>query len=126
MLADRSTAMTRPRGSLCSRCSVSRPLPQPRSSAVSSPRRSSEATIASPHDCIGLARRSYACAFHSVTRGLWYIGRMLWVKLVAGVLLGLVGLVFLGQGLGFIPGSFMTGQAMWAIIGAVLVIVAAW
>lgn len=33
----------------------------------------------------------------------------------------LVGGVFLGQGLGFIPGSFMTGSATWAVIGAVMV-----
>jgi biotin transporter BioY len=51
---------------------------------------------------------------------------MMWVKLVGGVVLLLLGLVWLGQGLGFIRGSFMTGQAMWAIIGAVLVVIAAW
>ena len=33
-----------------------------------------------------------------------------------------MGLIFLGQGLGLIPGSFMTGQAFWALVGAVLVI----
>jgi hypothetical protein len=33
----------------------------------------------------------------------------------------LVGAIFLGQGLGFIPGSFMTGSGMWAAIGAVMV-----
>ncbi len=51
---------------------------------------------------------------------------MLWVKLVLGIVLGLMGLVWLGQGLGFIPGSFMTGQLMWAVIGAVLLIIAAY
>jgi biotin transporter BioY len=51
---------------------------------------------------------------------------MMWVKLVGGVVLLLLGLVWLGQGIGFIRGSFMTGQAMWAIIGAVLVVIAAW
>jgi biotin transporter BioY len=51
---------------------------------------------------------------------------MMWVKLVGGVVLLLLGVVWLGQGLGFIRGSFMTGQAMWAIIGAVLVVIAAW
>ena len=49
----------------------------------------------------------------------------MWVKLVGGVVLLLLGLVWLGQGLGFIRGSFMTGQAMWAIIGAVLVVAGA-
>ena len=51
---------------------------------------------------------------------------MLWVRLILGIVLGLVGLVWLGQGLGFLPGSFMTGQLMWAVIGAVLVIIAAY
>ncbi len=44
---------------------------------------------------------------------------------VAGVLL-LVGLVWLGQGLGFIRGSFMSGQQTWAMIGAIFVVVGAW
>jgi hypothetical protein len=34
-----------------------------------------------------------------------------------------VGLVWLGQGIGWIPGSFMTGSVFWAIIGAIAVIV---
>ena len=33
------------------------------------------------------------------------------------VVLGLVGLVWLGQGLGWIPGSFMTGDPLWAWLG---------
>ena len=40
---------------------------------------------------------------------------------IAAVLV-LVGLVWIGQGLGFIPGSFMTAQRIWAVIGAVLVV----
>ena len=51
---------------------------------------------------------------------------MVWVRLVVGVLLGLMGLVWLGQGLNLIKGSFMTGQPQWAVIGAVLLIVGAW
>jgi hypothetical protein len=38
-----------------------------------------------------------------------------------GLLLLLVGAVFVGQGVGAIGGSFMTGQTKWAVIGAVLV-----
>ena len=41
--------------------------------------------------------------------------------IVIGVLIGLLGLVWLGQGMGFIKGSFMTGSGLWAGIGAVLV-----
>jgi hypothetical protein len=51
---------------------------------------------------------------------------MHWVRLVVGILCGFLGLVWIGQGLNFIPGSFMTGQLQWAIIGLVLVAVAVW
>jgi hypothetical protein len=51
---------------------------------------------------------------------------MRWVKLVVGILLGLIGLVWVGQGLNLIKGSGMTGQLQWAVIGAVLIVIAAW
>ena len=51
---------------------------------------------------------------------------MTWVRLIVGILIGLMGLVWLGQGLNLIKGSFMTGQTQWAIVGAVLVVIAAW
>jgi hypothetical protein len=41
------------------------------------------------------------------------------VRLVIGVVLCLVGIVWVGQGVGAIGGSFMTGEAVWAVIGAV-------
>ncbi len=41
--------------------------------------------------------------------------------LVAAVLV-LVGLIFIGQGLGYIRGSGMTDQPVWAVVGAVLVV----
>lgn len=45
-------------------------------------------------------------------------------RLVAGVLLGLVGLVWIGQGLGLLRGSsFMVDDVRWAIAGAVLIVV---
>jgi len=40
--------------------------------------------------------------------------RALWVLLLV------MGLVFLGQGVGLIPGSFMTGRVEWAVIGGLL------
>jgi hypothetical protein len=46
-------------------------------------------------------------------------------RLVIAAVLGLLGLVWLGQGLGFIPGSFMTGSQFWATVGTVLLVVAA-
>ena len=38
------------------------------------------------------------------------------------VLLAVVGLVWLGQGIGVIGGSFMTGEPVWAIIGAAMLV----
>jgi hypothetical protein len=40
-----------------------------------------------------------------------------------GLLVVLAGAVFAGQGLGFIPGSFMTGDMKWFWIGSGMVIV---
>jgi F0F1-type ATP synthase assembly protein I len=40
-----------------------------------------------------------------------------------GVLVLLVGAVFVGQGLGYIPGSFMTGDMKWFWIGSAMVVV---
>jgi len=42
---------------------------------------------------------------------------------VVGVLVLLVGAVFAGQGLGYIPGSFMTGDMHWFWIGGAMVVV---
>jgi hypothetical protein len=42
------------------------------------------------------------------------------VRIVAVASL-LAGLVFFFQGIGVIPGSFMTGRSEWAIVGAALV-----
>ena len=45
------------------------------------------------------------------------------VLLVVGLLLAAAGLVWIGQGLGLLPGSFMSGDPFWAGAGAVAVIV---
>ena len=42
---------------------------------------------------------------------------------VVGVLVVLVGAVFAGQGLGYIPDSFMTGDIRWFWIGGAMVVV---
>lgn len=44
---------------------------------------------------------------------------MRYVLLLVGGLMALMGGVWLLQGVGVLPGSFMTGQAFWAIVGAV-------
>jgi hypothetical protein len=42
---------------------------------------------------------------------------------VVGVLVLLVGAVFAGQGLGYIPGSIMTGDIKWFWIGGAMVVI---
>jgi uncharacterized membrane protein HdeD (DUF308 family) len=43
-------------------------------------------------------------------------------RTVIGVGLCLVGVVWIGQGIGLIGGSFMSGQAVWAVVGAIVII----
>jgi hypothetical protein len=42
---------------------------------------------------------------------------------VVGLLVLLAGAVFAGQGLGYIPGSFMTGDVKWFWIGSAMVVI---
>ncbi|MFI5262423.1 MAG: hypothetical protein ACHQZR_07715 [Candidatus Limnocylindrales bacterium] len=53
-----------------------------------------------------------------------------WVPLLVGVLLALVGLVWIGQGTGLIGGSAMSGATVWAVVGLVALVaggaLAAW
>jgi hypothetical protein len=46
-----------------------------------------------------------------------YPSSMRMAALVVGVLLALLGLVWMGQGLGYVKGSFMTGNLLWFWIG---------
>ena len=46
-----------------------------------------------------------------------------WVSLVVGALIALIGLVWIGQGVGLIGGGFMSGNGMWAVIGLVLAVI---
>lgn len=41
-------------------------------------------------------------------------------SVVLGLVALLVGLLWVGQGLGYVPGSFMTGARMWFWIGLAL------
>lgn len=42
---------------------------------------------------------------------------------ILGVLLALVGIVWILQGINVLPGSFMTGQMQWAVYGAIAVVI---
>ena len=44
-------------------------------------------------------------------------------RLIVGVLAVLVGGVWILQGTGMLPGSFMTGQRMWLIIGTIVAVI---
>jgi len=44
------------------------------------------------------------------------------LRRIVGALLFFTGVVWIGQGLGWITGSFMTGSAFWAIVGALCVV----
>jgi hypothetical protein len=46
-----------------------------------------------------------------------------YVLLIVGGLMVLVGVVWLLQGVGILPGSFMTRQAFWAVMGAICLVV---
>ncbi len=48
---------------------------------------------------------------------------MRYVLLIVGGLMILMGGVWLLQGIGILPGSFMTGQVFWAVMGAVFMAV---
>jgi hypothetical protein len=47
------------------------------------------------------------------------------VVIILGVLLVLIGVVWIGQGLGLIAGSVMTGDRTWFYVGIVMVVVGA-
>ena len=46
------------------------------------------------------------------------------VKRPLVAVLAVLGLVWLGQGIGLIGGSFMSGDPLWAVIGASLIVAA--
>ena len=48
---------------------------------------------------------------------------MRYVLLIVGGLMVLVGGVWFLQGVGILPGSFMSGQSFWAIMGAIFLAV---
>ena len=48
---------------------------------------------------------------------------MRYVLLIVGGLMILVGGVWLLQGVGILPGSFMTGQPFWAVMGTISLVV---
>ena len=44
-------------------------------------------------------------------------------RAVVGLVFCAVGAVWFGQGIGAIGGSFMTGEAIWAVFGAIAILI---
>ena len=53
-----------------------------------------------------------------------YLGPVLVLFALGGLFL-VVGIIWLGQGVGLIGGSFMTGEALWALVGALCIVLGA-
>ena len=47
-------------------------------------------------------------------------------RIISAAVCLIVGLVWIGQGLGWIRGSIMTGEPRWSVAGLVLLALAAW
>jgi hypothetical protein len=47
------------------------------------------------------------------------------LRIGISIVMALVGLVWIGQGIGLVGGSAMSGQSVWAAVGIVLVVGAA-
>ena len=47
----------------------------------------------------------------------------MWIRRAIAIVLILVGVVWFLQGIGVVGGSFMSGDALWAVIGVVCVVV---
>src|SRR3954454_15571839 len=79
--------------------------------------------------CAGLCIVRSRCRHPERSRGICTTNRqtpveaMRIVMMVAGVLLLFVGAVWILQGINVLPGSFMTGQMKWAVIGAITLVI---
>ncbi len=50
-------------------------------------------------------------------------------RMIVALLVGLLGVFWIGQGVGLLPGSLMSGQTFWALAGVVVLgvaVVLAW
>ncbi|HVA89486.1 MAG TPA: hypothetical protein VNL71_06560 [Chloroflexota bacterium] len=51
---------------------------------------------------------------------------MFWARFVGGILLVLLGAIWIGQGLNLIKGSGMSGHAGYAVVGVVVALCGLW
>ena len=50
----------------------------------------------------------------------------MWPRVIGGVVLGLIGLLWIAQGLGAAKGSAMTGHPVYAVLGVVVAALGVW
>ena len=50
----------------------------------------------------------------------------MWLRVIGGIVLGLIGILWIAQGLGAAKGSAMSGHPGYAVLGLVVVVVGAW
>ena len=48
------------------------------------------------------------------------------IEAVVGIICVAFGVLWILQGLNILPGSFMSGQTMWLVIGIILVLLGVW
>ena len=60
-----------------------------------------------------------------MTRGVNQIGVNMWVRGIIGVLLCVVGVVWIAQGTNVLHGSGMSGHGLYAVFGAVVFVIGA-
>ena len=49
-----------------------------------------------------------------------------WIKAIVGIVFVVLGVLWSLQGLNVLPGSVMSGQSMWLVIGILLALVGLW
>jgi hypothetical protein len=50
----------------------------------------------------------------------------MWPRVIGGVVLALVGILWIAQGLGAAKGSAMTGHPVYAVLGLVVLVLGVW
>ncbi len=50
----------------------------------------------------------------------------MWPRVIGGVVLALIGILWIAQGLGAAKGSAMTGHPFYAVLGLIVLVLGAW
>jgi uncharacterized integral membrane protein len=82
----------------------------------------SEAHLRDEDACFAQSARKEV-SFHGAVRAALWEARMKWVLIIIGILVIIVGAIWLLQGVNVLPYGVMAGRRRWIIIGAVLDII---